>query len=193
MLYAGTLGLAHGLGTLVEAARIAGPDVVQVTIAGGGADAAELARASRELANVEMLGTVPAVRVPALFARADAGVVMLRDRDLFAEALPTKLLECLAAGRPAIVSARGEAADLVTRAGAGVAVPPEDPEALAAAFGRLDPRMGAAGRELVRARFGREENVDRWRALLERVALSAPGGRRRRRASACRRGTAGRW
>ena len=51
---------------------------------------------------------------------ADAGVVLLRDRPIFAGALPTKLLECLAAGRPAVLSARGEAAELVEDAGAGL-------------------------------------------------------------------------
>jgi len=175
VLYAGTVGLAHGLATLVEAARLAGPQVVQVTIAGGGAELARLPRA----ANVQLLGPVPAERVPGLFAASHAGVVMLRDRDLFADALPTKLLECFAAARPALVSARGEPAELVERAQAGLAVPPEDPPALARAFGTLaaNPevcqKMGAMGRNLARERYGREEMVDRWRTLLERMAQQA--------------------
>ena len=172
VLYAGTVGLAHGLTTLVHAARLAGPQTVQVTIAGGGAELARLPRAG----NVEVLGPVAADRIPALFADAHAGVVMLRDRDLFADALPTKLLECFAAGRPALVSARGQSAKLVEHAQAGLAVPPEDPRALAEAFGILaaNPgvrqKMAVAGRELARERYGREPNVDRWRALLTRVA-----------------------
>jgi glycosyltransferase involved in cell wall biosynthesis len=129
--------------------------------------------------NVELLGPVPAERVPELFAASHAGVVMLRDRDLFAHALPTKLLECFAAGRPALVSARGESAELVQREQAGLAVPPENPRALAEAFGALaaNPevrqKMAVAGRKLARERYGREEMVDRWRTLLERVAQQA--------------------
>jgi glycosyltransferase involved in cell wall biosynthesis len=174
VLYAGTVGLAHGLATLVEAAKLAGP-AVEVTIAGGGAELSRLPRAD----NVELLGPVPADRIPALYASAHVGVVMLRDRDLFADALPTKLLESLAAGRPAVVAVRGESAALVEAAGAGVAVRPEDPRALAEAFMTLaaNPevcqRMGAAGRKLARERYGRAEMVDRWRALLERVAQQA--------------------
>jgi glycosyltransferase involved in cell wall biosynthesis len=172
VLYAGTVGLAHGLATLVEAARLAGPEVVQVTIAGGGAELARLPRAN----NVELLGPVPAERVPALFADSHAAVTMLRDRALFADALPTKLLESFAAGRAALVSARGQSAELVREARAGVAVPPEDPGALADAFRALaaNPEacqeMGGVGRMLARERYGRVEMVDRWRALLERVA-----------------------
>jgi glycosyltransferase involved in cell wall biosynthesis len=170
VLYAGTVGLAHGLETLVDAARLAGPEAVHVTIAGGGADMGAVQRRAAGLANVELLGPVPAERVPELFAAAHAGVVMLRDRELFADALPTKLLECMAAARPVLVSARGEPARLVEEAGAGVAVAPEDPRALAEAFGAVDPAMGAAGRELVTERYGREQMVDRWRALLTRVS-----------------------
>ena len=55
-------------------------------------------------------------------------------------------------------------------------MPPEDPRALAEAFGALaaNPevcqKMGAMGRKLARERYGREPSVDRWRALLTRVA-----------------------
>ena len=178
VLYAGTIGLAHGLGTLLSAAQLAGPDAVHVTIAGGGAEARQLrARVKAErIGNVELIGTVPAERVPTLFADAHAGVVMLRDRELFADALPNKLLECMAAGRPVLLSARGGSAALVEAAQAGLALPPEDAEALAAAFRTLAAaperraRMGAAARAAVRDLYTRRVSVDRWARLLERVA-----------------------
>ena len=134
VLYAGTIGLAHGLGTLLSAAQLAGPETVEVMIVGGGAEATELrARVAAErIGNVKLVGTVPAERIADLFAATDAGIVMMRDRELFADALPTKLLECMAAGRPVLLSARGESALLVEGAGAGLAVAPEDPAALAA-------------------------------------------------------------
>lgn len=174
--YAGTLGLAQGVGTLVEAARRAGPDVVDVRIAGGGAEAAAIARASDRLPNVHLEGIIESERVPDLYAAADAGVVLLRNRPLFEAALPTKILEALAASRPVIVSAAGEAADLVERHGVGIAVPPEDPAALAAAFERLQQApaegaaMGNAARRLAEERFGRDAMVERWLAVLERAA-----------------------
>jgi colanic acid biosynthesis glycosyl transferase WcaI len=173
VLYAGTIGLAHGIATLLEAARRAGPDVVQVTIAGGGAEAALLAGAAPP--NVRSLGVVPPDAVPHLYGEADAGVVLLRDRPVLAGALPTKLLECLAAGRPAVLSARGEAAELVASSGAGIAVAPEDPDSLAGAFRALhaDPqlraRLGAAGQR-VAAEYDRPGSVRAWAAELERVA-----------------------
>jgi glycosyltransferase involved in cell wall biosynthesis len=173
VLYAGVLGMAQGLDTLVRAAELAGPRVVQVTIAGEGPDGPLLREqvATRRLRNVRLLGAVEPARVPDLYAGADAGVVPLRDRPIFDGALPTKLFEVLAAGRPAIVAARGEAAALVDEAAAGLAVPPENPHALADAFRVLHNNpseaaaMGARGR--LRARqFSRAAAVERWEGLL---------------------------
>jgi glycosyltransferase involved in cell wall biosynthesis len=179
VLYAGTVGLAHGIDTLLAAARTAGPDVVHVTIAGGGAEASRPTGSLPE--NVRTLGIVAPEQVPSLYENADAGVVLLRDRAIFAGALPTKLLEGMAAGRPMVVSARGEAADLVAGTGAGLAVAPEDPVELARAFRvladdrGLRERLGAAGRTAA-AGFDRDSSVEAWASLLERV-VQAQGTR----------------
>jgi glycosyltransferase involved in cell wall biosynthesis len=176
VVYAGTVGMAHGLTTLVDAARIAGPELVHVTIAGDGAEAKTVAEHARKVRNVQLLGAVPSEEVPALYARSDVAAVLLRDKPLFRAALPTKLLEAMAAGRPLIVSAHGEAAELVGETGSGFAVPPEDPAALAEAMRRLaadrelGAKMGRAGRALAEARFGRDQSVDRWLELLESVS-----------------------
>jgi glycosyltransferase involved in cell wall biosynthesis len=188
VLYAGTVGLAHGLGTLLDAAEAAAADAgsprsngtppLAVTIAGDGAEAPALrARlANGGPAGVSMLGAVPAERIPELYADADAAVVMLRDLPIFEGALPTKMLEAMAAGRPVVLAARGEAARLVEREGCGVVVPPEDPRALAAALSALaaDPSrraaMGAAGRRAAERDFGRDAWLRRWEGLLSLVA-----------------------
>ena len=179
VLYAGTIGLAQGLGTLVEAARIAGPDVVEVWVAGDGAEGpalrAQLARDPAE--NVKLLGSVPHDQVPGLYEQVDAAVVLLRDLPIFAGALPTKMFEAMAAGRPVVLSARGEAAELVERHGAGVVVPPEDPTSLAEALKRLSAERTGLEQLGVRARRCAEAHswdvtADAWQALLERVVLS---------------------
>ncbi len=173
VLYAGTLGLAQGLGTLVEAAALAGPEVVEVTIAGEGPDAPGLHQqiARLQLRNVRLIGAVAPDGIPDLYAKADAGIVPLRDRPIFDGALPTKLFEVLAAARPAIVATRGEAATLINEADAGLVVPPEDPAALAAALRRLQANpaeviaLGRRGRRTA-GRFDRAAAVDLWEGLL---------------------------
>jgi glycosyltransferase involved in cell wall biosynthesis len=179
VLYAGTVGLAHGLDTLLDAAeelgrRDSGAARLAVTIAGDGADAPALRTrlAARGPASVRMLGAVAAERIPALYAESDVAVVLLRDLPIFEGALPTKLLEAMAASRPVVLAARGEAARLVEAEGCGVVVPPEDPRALAGALASLaaDPSrraaMGAAGRRCAERDFGRDAWLRRWHDLL---------------------------
>ena len=186
VLYAGTVGLAQGLDTLVGAARSAGPEVVQVTVAGDGADAPSLRRRLTEerIDNVRMVGSVPHAEVPALYRAVDAAVVLLRDRPIFEGALPTKMLEAMAAGRAVVLSARGEAPRVLERCGGGVVVPPEDQEALATAFRELarspDRRreLGAAARRCAVERFGRGPVVERWWKTIRSLAdrRQQPGG-----------------
>jgi glycosyltransferase involved in cell wall biosynthesis len=175
VLYAGTVGLSQGLGTLVDAvALLPDPSRVELVIAGDGAEAAalreRLARGGH--ANVAMIGTVAHERIPELYAEADVAAVLLRDHPLFEGALPTKLLEGMSAGRPVLLSAAGEAAKLIAEAGAGIVVPPERPEALAAALTELADdrergrRLGAAGRAAA-GRFGRGSAIASWKDLLE--------------------------
>jgi glycosyltransferase involved in cell wall biosynthesis len=176
VLYAGTLGLAQNVGALIEAARLAG-DQVEVVVAGDGADGPMLRdRLAREPAdNVRLLGAVPYAEVPDLYRRADAATVLLRDRPIFAGALPTKMFEAMSSGRPVVVSARGEAAELVEESGAGVTVPPEDPRALADALLALSrdrdrlTEMGAAARRRAEAHDW-QSTADRWFELLGEVA-----------------------
>ena len=180
LLYAGTVGLAQGLRTLVEAARLAGPDVVRVTIAGGGAELDEVRDAAcRARADVNMLGVLPVERIPELYAESDAAAVLLRDRPVLSSSLPTKMFEAMAAGRALLLSARGEAADLVERLGCGLVVRPEDPRALADAITRFHGerrgdlvKMGTAGHAAA-AQHDLESAVDTWRGLLEGVAAQA--------------------
>lgn len=177
VLYAGTVGMAHGLDTLLDAAEElerTAPPAVLVTIAGGGAEAPALrARiAAGGPSCVRMPGVVPSARVPDLYASSDVAVVTLRDRPVFHGALPTKMLEAMAAARPVVLAAKGEAARLIEATGAGLVVEPESPRALAEALRALaaDPerraRLGAAGRAAVEREFGRDAWLDRWQALL---------------------------
>jgi glycosyltransferase involved in cell wall biosynthesis len=182
VLYAGTIGMAQGVDTLLDAARLAGPEVMDLTIAGDGHDANLVRRrlAAGEIPNARMVGAVPHAEIPSLYAQADVAAVLLRDLPIFQGALPTKLLEAMAAGRAVALSARGESAALVEEVGAGIVVPPEDPGALAEAIRSLagDPervrKLGDAGRRAVMDRFSRPLVTRRWRDLLESLAGPRP-------------------
>jgi glycosyltransferase involved in cell wall biosynthesis len=86
-------------------------------------------------------------------------LVPLSAHPTFADFVPSKMIDFMAVGRPLVLSAQGEAARILALAGAGVAVAPEDPEALAGAVRWLSEHpaeaeaMGKRGREFARRRL----------------------------------------
>jgi colanic acid biosynthesis glycosyl transferase WcaI len=168
-IYAGTHGIAQGLHTLVHAAELVGQDATLLFV-GSGPIKPYLVQLTRErgLQNVRFCDPVPLDDMPDYFALAYASIVPLVRGDLMRGARPSKLFPAFACGVPVIYSGEGEGADLVTQADAGVAVPPEDAPALAAAMRELlaDPqareRMAQAARKLARERFTWSTIVDRW-------------------------------
>jgi colanic acid biosynthesis glycosyl transferase WcaI len=88
--------------------------------------------------------------------------------------VPIKLYDCCAIGRPVIVAAPGEALRLSEEAGAALGVPPQDPEALAAAVRRLRSeaelraRLEAGGRAFAESHL-RESQVPVLEDLLNRL------------------------
>jgi colanic acid biosynthesis glycosyl transferase WcaI len=157
VMYAGNVGLSQALEPVLDAAAALAqePDIVFV-INGQGAQRAELEQRARGMSNVVFVDMQPADRLPDVLAAADVHLVPLK-RGLAQASVPSKTYSILAAGRPLIagVDAGSEIATLVDRAGAGLALPPEDAEALAKAVKRLheEPaeleRMGSAGRAFV--------------------------------------------
>lgn len=180
VLYLGTHGISQGLASVVDAAADLRRDAVHVALVGEGAEKERIRDqvARLDLANVTLLGNVGRDEVPDLLAAADICLVPLRDVPLFSTFVPSKMFECLAAGRAVIGAVRGEAARILSDAGATV-VPPGDALGLAAAIRKLaaDPAARAAagrrGREHVARAFDRRVLADRYLTLLR--ALAEPG------------------
>jgi glycosyltransferase involved in cell wall biosynthesis len=166
LVYSGTVGLAQGLDTLIDAVRRLPDGDVTVRVVGDGIEAEALkSRAERlGLTRISFEPSMPADRIPTVLAAADAILVLLRSGPLYQESLPTKLLEGLAAGRPIIVSADGYPATLVTDASAGVAAPAENAAALADAMTAIQihpgrREMGSAAASLAHSTFSRQASV----------------------------------
>lgn len=175
--YAGNLGIAQGLGIVLDAAERLQNEPVRFVLLGDGPLAADLRAeaARRSLDRVDFRPGVPVREVASFFRSCHALLVPLRDHHLFDDFIPSKLYDAMAVGRPAIVAARGEAPDLVRRAGGGVSVPPEDGAALADAVRELAARpdrardLGRAGREAARE-LTRSRQVKRLEAILGEAA-----------------------
>jgi len=177
--YIGTLGMAHGLGTILEAAKRmrANRDVAFVLV-GDGADRAALERQARErgLDNVIFAGSVDKDEVVKYWRLADAALVLLRDRPVFRHVLPSKMFEAMATERPIVLGVLGESAELLEASGTGIVIQPESADALVQAIERLaaDPEaakeMGRKGRRLVEAEFDRDKLAAQMLEELRSVA-----------------------
>ncbi len=157
VMYAGNVGLSQSLDTVLETAgALAYERDLIFVINGQGAGRPELERKARGLTNVRFVNMQPLERLPEVLAAADVHLVPLK-KGLARSSVPSKTYSILAAGRPLIagVDPGTEVARLVERSGAGIAVPPEDAEALTKAVRQLlqSPQdrlaMGDAGRSFV--------------------------------------------
>jgi glycosyltransferase involved in cell wall biosynthesis len=178
VLYAGIHGLAQGMESLVETARLLRDEAdVRFVFVGAGPKKAAVAalQAQYELDNLLLLPEQPRAAMPAYLTMAGASLVPLRAAQLFEGALPSKMFEAMACGAPVVLSARGEAAAVLAEAQAGLVVPPEDPAALAAAIRYLKDHpdqaaaMGQRGRAFVVREYSRAEQARRLDALLRAV------------------------
>lgn len=176
-LYAGAHGKANGLGVVIEAARLLaakGETRLRILLVGEGAEKTALIQQAAGLPNLTFLPPMSKHDVARLFAGSQIALHILADCAAFAEwTAPNKLMDGLAAGRPVISTAPGQAARLLADGGCGIAVPPGDAAGLAAALMSLaeDPgrrtAMGGAARSLAVRQHDRRLLAARFAALVE--------------------------
>jgi glycosyltransferase involved in cell wall biosynthesis len=175
--YIGTMGNAHGLETLLEAAallRERAPEVLFLLV-GEGAEKARIVSLahSRGLTNVRFVGQQPREKIPAYITASDVCLVLLKKSELFKTVLPTKMLEFMSCARPVILGVDGHARNVMERANAGIFVPPEDSAELADAILRLaaDPALreslGRNGRQYVLQHFSRQQTAEVYLDVLQ--------------------------
>ncbi len=157
--YIGTHGMAHNLGTVLNAAkRLRDRHDIRFLFVGDGADKANLVAASSDLKldNVTFAPQQDRNRIAQYYAASDLCLVPLRQAELFTKNIPSKIYEVMASGKPILLGAKGESQQLVESAQAGIAVEPDDDLDLSekivllADDRKLAQRLGANGRDFAR-------------------------------------------
>lgn len=176
--YIGTIGMAHRVDIMLEAARQCDdPDIV-FAVVGAGARWADLQRQqeSLRLPNVRLIGKVPKEDVPYLLELSHASLVHLKASPLFKTVIPSKMFEAMATRTPIIMGVEGEAREILEEAGAGIFMPPEDAGALVEVAKQLkgDPKLhaeiGDSGYHHVHEYYNRTTLARRYAALLQTLA-----------------------
>jgi len=185
--YIGTLGLAHGLDTVISAAerlQRTAPEVLFMLL-GEGADRERiLALAqSKQLTNLVFVPQQPRERIPAYVAASDACLVTLKGKEVFETVIPTKMLEFMSCARPVILAVRGQAKRVLEAAAGGIFIEPDSPDALCSAILRLRQQpelreeMGRSGRSYVIRELSRERTAQEYLAVLQQVLGEVPARR----------------
>lgn len=145
IVFAGNFGTAQAMDVILNAAdRLHDLSDVRFVLVGSGRESRRLAAAiaARRLDNVVMSGRYAPDAIPAILAQASALLVTLARAPAFRLTVPSKVQTYLAAGKPILAAIDGEAGCIIEQSGAGIVVPAEDAEQLAAAV-RTMHAMGA--------------------------------------------------
>lgn len=184
LVFAGNVGKAQSMPTLLGAAERLRDVPVRFHIVGDGSELAATKQKAAQLGldNVVFHGRKPPEDMPRYYAMADAMLLCLTADEEVSLTLPAKVQGYMAAGRPILAAANGEVPRVLAEAQCGICVPAEDAGALAdavRAFLARDDRA-ALGR-LARAYY--EEHFDRA-VFMERMedTLAACAGKERTRA-----------
>jgi glycosyltransferase involved in cell wall biosynthesis len=182
ILFAGTMGLAQDLDFVISAAAICQVELpsARFVLMGSGVDRERIEGLSRKrnLHNLAILPAQPMAAMRKAWAQADVLLVHLKDDRLLDASIPSKTQAYMAAGKPILMAARGDAAALVERAKAGIVCTPGDARSIANAVKHLAAMtperlaaLGAAGKDFYRRELSLPVGVSRFeqtfRAVLE--------------------------
>ena len=179
--YIGTMGMAHGLETVIAAAaqvQDTNPEIIFLVV-GEGAEKERivgLAR-GRALSNLRFIDQQPREKIPAYICASDVCLVPLKKTDVFKTVIPTKMLEFMSCARPVILGVDGQARVILEEARAGLVVEPENSGALANAICFLNANrensreLGQNGRDYIIRKFSRRQTAERYIGVLQRLLI----------------------
>ncbi|UVE96432.1 glycosyltransferase family 4 protein [Dietzia sp. B32] len=179
LVYAGTLGGAQGLSSLIKATSLVNDPDFLLVIAGSGTEESKLRKLALEspIRNVRFLGRVPQARMNDLMAAADFCYVGLAQNPLSQITMPSKTQAILASGKPLLAAAHGDLTALVSQNSVGRTADPASPYSIAASiewFCKLSPKelseLGERASALYEKEFSLARGVKHIEALLIQAA-----------------------
>lgn len=180
VVFAGNIGMVQGLHHAIEAAAKVHKinPKIRFVFMGKGVALEELKLKAAQTAphNTLFLPARPMREAGAILRQADVLLIHLKKDPLFEITIPSKTQAYLALGRPILMGVKGDAADLVKRAEAGVVVEPESPDCLAEAVSRLAAlptdsltAMGNNGMKFYHSELSLKTGVSKFEDLFDRV------------------------
>jgi len=133
IMYAGNLGVANDIDTILNAARLLKDfrDIVFVLIGGGIRKGEIRKRITIEgIENVILLDPVSKREIPKVISLADVCLATIKNTPLLQIVYPNKVFDYMASGKPTILTIGRAIKDVIEESNGGVYVLPESPEKL---------------------------------------------------------------
>jgi len=178
-MFAGNLGEAQSLDTILDAAEITKDKPIYWLFLGDGRRRAWMQEQIelRQLTKVRLLGSRPVETMPAYFSLAGVMLVTLRPDPIMAKTIPGKVQSYLACARPLIGALDGEGAKVINESGSGFTVTSGDAKGLADVVLRMSEMsgperrvMGDAAITYYRQHFDREQLVSQLESWMREMA-----------------------
>lgn len=134
IMFAGNLGVAQSLNTIIQAAIILKNEPIHWIILGAGrAEAGFKSNISKHglESNISLIGKFPVNLMPNFFSLADVMLVTLKDDPAFSSTIPSKIQSYLKSGKPILSALNGDGGAVINNSGAGINVSAEDYKELA--------------------------------------------------------------
>ncbi|MDM2849881.1 glycosyltransferase family 4 protein [Citrobacter sp. Cpo074] len=180
VVFAGNLGLAQGLPSIISAAQLLKNKGVKanIVIVGAGLAKADAEKFATEnnIDNVIFLPRVPITEIGDILQQADALLVHLIKDDLFTITIPSRTQAYLACGKPIIMAVDGDAAELVRNASAGIICSSDDPNSISSGIEKLTllstnelKEMGDNGAQYYYSKLSLHEGVKKFVTIFKKV------------------------
>jgi glycosyltransferase involved in cell wall biosynthesis len=174
VLYAGALGQANDIDTILRAAeRLKDEDEIRFVLFGDGKERTRLnAEAERmKLSNVIFAGVRAKKEMPQVVASADVCLAILQDIPMFRTTYPNKVFDYMAAGRATVLVIDGVSRELIESSYGGAYVQPNDDKQLAETILDLSKNVDIVKQMGLNAREYLVEHLDRRDKLNETLVL----------------------
>ncbi len=181
VIFGGNIGAAQALIAVLEAAKIIEDRYpkIQFVLIGDGIEKNLLRQKADDmkLKNVKFIPFKPISEIASILSLGDLLFVHLKDEPLFRITIPAKLQAYMAVGKPILNAVRGEAAELLSRANAGLSCEPENPKSIAETvikFYSLSPvelkRMGDNGKKFYHEQLSLQIGAAKFEKIFRMVA-----------------------
>ena len=178
ILFAGNMGLAQALQSVIDAAKLLQDNNsrIEFVFLGGGLEVDNLKLYSAKVGcnNVQFLPQVGMDKVGNYLSSADALLVHLRKDPLFEITIPSKTQAYLAVGKPILMAVSGDAANLVKSGNCGLVAESQNATEIASAasdLSLLSPKnleqMGANGKAFYNSELALSVGASKFAKIFE--------------------------